>query len=206
MKVDITSLENEVVGQISLDQKIFGLPVRIDILQRVIEWQRAKRRAGTHKTKGVSEVSGTTKKPYKQKGTGNARHGSLRSTQFRGGGVTFGPVVRSHAFDLPKKFRKLGLKTALSAKLAESKLTIVDHINIEQHKTSQLAEVFSKRELNSVLIIDGSVVNKNFALACANLPKINSIACQGANVYDIIRHDRLFITKDGLEGLVERLK
>src|SRR5215510_16338494 len=126
MKLTVRNFADEEVGDIELSDEVFGLPVRRDILARVVNWQLAKRRAGTHKTKGISEISGTTRKPYKQKGTGRARQGSLRSPQFRGGAVIFGPVVRSHAHDLPKKVRKLALKTALSAKVADGRLVVLD--------------------------------------------------------------------------------
>src|SRR5580698_1295500 len=142
MKLKVHSLDNQEVGDIDLADEVFGLPVRGDILARVVNWQLAKRRAGTHKTKGISDISGTTKKPYKQKGTGRARQGSLRSPQFRGGAVIFGPVVRSHEFGLQKKVRKLGLKTALSVKQAEGKLVVLDKALIDAPKTGALAERF----------------------------------------------------------------
>src|SRR5258706_14356643 len=143
MKLTVRNLDNQEVGDIELAEEVFGLPVRRDILARVVDWQLAKRRAGTHKTKGISEISGTTKKPYRQKGTGRARQGSLRSPQFRGGARIFGPVVRDHAYDLPKKVRKLGLKTALSVKQAEGKLIVVDSLG-ESAKTKELAQAFAK--------------------------------------------------------------
>src|SRR3954452_11741906 len=139
MKLAVRNLDNKEVGDIELADEVFGLPVRRDILARVVNWQLAKRRAGTHKAKGISEIQGTTKKPYKQKGTGRARQGSLRSPQFRGGAVIFGPVVRSHAHDLPKKVRKLALKTALSAKAAEGKFVVLDRAAAADHKTKALA-------------------------------------------------------------------
>src|SRR5471030_1496382 len=143
MKLTVRNLDNQEVGDIELADAVFGLPVRCDILARVVNWQLAKRRAGTHKAKGVSDISGTSKKPYKQKGTGRARQGSLRSPQFRGGAVIFGPVVRSHAFDLQKKVRRLGLKTALSAKLSEGRLIVLDRAAIDTPKTKVLAERFA---------------------------------------------------------------
>src|SRR5919109_5098788 len=138
MKATVRDLDNKEVGDIELSEEVFGLPVRPDILARVVNWQLAKRRAGTHKTKGISDISGTTKKPYRHKGTGRARQGSLRSPQFRKGAVIFGPVVRSHEFDLQKKVRKLGLKTALSAKQAEGKLVVVDEARLDDAKTKAL--------------------------------------------------------------------
>lgn len=205
MKVNIISLDNQVIGDIELNGDIFGLPMRADILQRVVEWQRAKRQAGTHKAKGISEVSGTTKKPFKQKGTGNARQGSMRSAQFRGGGCIFGPVVRSHAYDLPKKVRKLGLKTALSAKLAEGKLRVINNIDINDHKTSLLTATLSTLGLSSVLVIDGQDVNKNFLLAASNIIGVDVLPQQGANVYDILRHDEIVLTEAAVRCLEERL-
>jgi large subunit ribosomal protein L4 len=156
MKATVKNLNNETVGEIDLDESVFGLPVRADLLSRMVNYQLAKRRAGTHKTKGVSEISGTGKKPYRQKGTGRARQGSLRSPQFRGGAVIFGPVVRSHAHDLTKKVRKLALKTALSAKAADGKLFVLDQARAETHKTKALAAQLKSLGLNSVLIIDGA--------------------------------------------------
>ncbi len=205
MKVNVISLDNAVVGDVELSSDVFGLPVRPDILQRVVEWQRARRQAGTHKAKGISEVSGTTKKPFKQKGTGNARQGSMRSAQFRGGGCIFGPVVRSHAYDLPKKVRKLGLKTALSAKLAEGKLRVVRNVDIDDHKTSALHARLAALGLSSVLVIDGHDVNKNFLLAASNIIGVDVLPQQGANVYDILRHDELVLTEAAVKCLEERL-
>jgi len=205
MKVNIISLDNQVIGDIELNGDIFGLPMRADILQRVVEWQRAKRQSGTHKAKGISEVSGTTKKPFKQKGTGNARQGSMRSAQFRGGGCIFGPVVRSHAYDLPKKVRKLGLKTALSAKLAAGKLRVINNIDINDHKTSLLTATLSTLGLSSVLVIDGQDVNKNFLLAASNIIGVDVLPQQGANVYDILRHDEIVLTEAAVKCLEDRL-
>src|SRR6202023_12175 len=158
MKLTVRNLDNQEVGDIELAEEVFGLPVRRDILARVVNWQLAKRRAGTHKTKGISDISGTTKKPYKQKGTGRARQGSLRSPQFRGSASIFGPVVRSHAFDLQKKVRRLGLKTALSAKQAEGKLVVIDAANLTAAKTKALRAQFAELGWESVLIIDGLAV------------------------------------------------
>jgi large subunit ribosomal protein L4 len=201
----VRNLDNEEVGDIELAEEVFGLPVRRDILARVVNWQLAKRRAGTHKTKGISEISGTTKKPYKQKGTGRARQGSLRSPQFRGGAVIFGPVVRSHEFDLQKKVRRLGLKTALSAKQAEGKLIVIDAAAVDEPKTKALRARFDALGWESVLIIDGAV-NENFARAARNLPKVDVLPEQGANVYDILRRDTLVLTRDAVTQLVARLK
>jgi large subunit ribosomal protein L4 len=165
----------------------------------------AKRRAGTHKAKGISDISGTTKKPYKQKGTGRARQGSLRSPQFRGGAVIFGPVVRSHEFSLQKKVRRLGLKTALSAKQAEGKLIVIDAARVDEAKTKALRARFSALGWDSVLIIDGDL-NEDFARAARNLPKVDVLPEKGANVYDILRRDTLVLTRDAVQQLEARLK
>jgi len=205
MKLKVHSLDNKEVGDIELADEVFGLPVRRDILARVVNWQLAKRRAGTHKAKGISDISGTTKKPYKQKGTGRARQGSLRSPQFRGGARIFGPVVRSHAFDLQKKVRRLGLKTALSAKQAEGKLIVIDEAQLGEAKTKALRARLDALGWDSVLIIDGAV-NENFARAARNLPKVDVLPQQGANVYDILRRDTLVLTRDAVQQLEARLK
>lgn len=206
MKTPVHSLDGKKVSDIELDEAVFGLPARTDILHRVVNWQLAKRRAGTHKTKGISEISGTTKKPFKQKGTGNARQGSLRSPQMRGGAVIFGPVVRSHAHDLNKKVRKLGLKTALSAKFAEGSLRIVDSLDVKKAKTKAVAATLGKQGLASVLLIDGEQVNEGFARATANIHGVDVLPQQGANVYDILRHKTLVLTTAAVEQLQARLK
>ena len=205
MKLTVRNLDNQEVGDIDLAEEVFGLPIRPDILARVVNWQLAKRRAGTHKTKGISDISGTTKKPYKQKGTGRARQGSLRSPQFRGGAVIFGPVVRSHEFDLQKKVRRLGLKTALSAKQAEGKLVVLEEARLDDAKTKALRARFDALGWASVLIIDGAV-NESFARAARNLPKVDVLPEQGANVYDILRRDTLVLTRAAVQQLEARLK
>jgi len=206
MKLTVRNLDNQEVGDIELADEVFGLPVRRDILARVVNWQLAKRRAGTHKAKGISEISGTTKKPYKQKGTGRARQGSLRSPQFRGGAVIFGPVVRDHGFSLQKKVRKLGLKTALSAKQAEGKLVVIDAAKIAEAKTKALRAQLDALGWGSVLIIDGAAVDEGFARAARNIPKVDVLPQQGANVYDILRRDLLVLTRDAAQQLEARLK
>jgi len=206
MKLTVRNLDNQEVGDIELADEVFGLPVRRDILARVVNWQLAKRRAGTHKTKGISDISGTTKKPYKQKGTGRARQGSLRSPQFRGGAVIFGPVVRSHEFDLQKKVRKLGLKTALSAKQAEGKLIVIDEAKVGEAKTKALRARLDALGWESVLIIDGAAVDQGFARAARNLPKVDVLPQLGANVYDILRRDTLVLTRDAVQSLEARLR
>ena len=205
MKLQVKNLDNKEVGSIELSEAIFGLPVRRDILARMVNWQLAKRRAGTHKAKGISDISGTTKKPWKQKGTGRARQGSLRSPQFRGGAVIFGPVVRSHEFGLQKKVRRLGLKTALSAKQAEGKLVVIDAASVAEPKTKALRAQFATLGWESVLIIDGAV-DEGFAKAARNLPKVDVLPSVGANVYDILRRDTLVLTRAAVEQLEARLK
>lgn len=206
MKCDVISLENKKVGKIDLDETVFGLDVRTDLLARAVNWQLAKRRAGTHKVKGRSDITGTTKKPFRQKGTGSARQGSRKVSQMRGGGRAFGPVVRDHAHKLPKKVRKLALKTALSAKQAEGKLVVLDAAALEEPKTAGLAKHLKALDWGSTLVIDGPEVNGNFALAASNIVGIDVLPSQGANVYDILRRDTLVLTKDAVEKLVERLK
>lgn len=205
MQVKVETLGADEVGTIELADEVFGLDARGDILARVVDWQLAKRRSGNHKTKGISEISGTTKKPYKQKGTGRARQGSTRSPQFRGGAVIFGPIVRSHAYDLPKKIRKLGLKTALSVKQAEGKLIVVDQLEAAG-KTKALAETFAKRGWKSVLLIDGPEITEGFRRAASNLKNVDVLPQQGANVYDILRRDTLVLTRAAVEHLEARLK
>ena len=206
MKTPVIDLDNKSMGELELDESVFGVVPRKDILTRVVNWQLAKRRSGTHKTKGISEIRGTTKKPYRQKGTGNARQGSLRSPQFRGGAVIFGPLVRSHAFDLQKKVRKLGLKMALSAKLAEGKLAVLEGVKLKEAKTRFLAGKLDKLGWGSVLIIDGAELDEGFARAARNIPGVDVLPQQGANVYDILRRDTLVLTKAAVEKLQERLK
>ena len=206
MKLTVRNIDNQEVGDIELADEIFGVPIRRDILARVVNWQLARRRAGTHKAKGISEIRGTTKKPYKQKGTGRARQGSLRSPQFRGGARIFGPLVRSHAFDLQKKVRRLGLKIALSAKQDEGKLVVIDAAHIDEGKTKALRARLAALGGDSVLIIDGSVVEENFARATRNLPRVDVLSHQGANVYDILRRDTLVLTRDAVRRLEARLK
>lgn len=206
MKATIINLNNDVVGEIELSDDVFALPVRTDILARMVNYQLAKRRAGTHKTKGISEIAGSTKKPWKQKGTGRARQGSIRSPQWRGGATIFGPVVRSHAHGLTKKLRKLALKTALSAKAAEGKLIVLENAVAESHKTKLLAAGLVKLGLASALIIDGSNLDENFVRASNNIPLIDVLPEQGANVYDILRRDTLVLTRNAVEQLEARLK
>jgi large subunit ribosomal protein L4 len=206
MKVPVRTLDNAEAGEIELDDAIFGLEVRADLLHRAVTWQLAKRRAGTHKTKGVSEISGTTKKPYRQKGTGRARQGSTRSPQFRGGARIFGPVVRSHAFDLPKKVRKLALRHALSSKAQAGQLVVLEAARVESHKTKELAARLAGLGLGSVLFIDGSQPDELFQRAARNLPTVDVLPEQGANVYDILRREILVLTRDAVSQLEARLR
>lgn len=206
MKVKVVTLENKAAGDIELNDSIFGLEVRKDLLHRMVEWQRAKARAGTHKTKTVSEISGTGKKPYKQKGTGHARQGSMRSAQFRTGATIFGPVVRSHAYGMPKKVRKLALKVALSAKQAEGTLFILDEAKAKAPKTKDIVAAFQKHGWDAPLIIDGSQIDEAFAKAARNIKFVDVLPQEGANVYDILRHKQLVLTKDAVKHLEERLK
>jgi len=206
MKCDIISLENKKVGDVDLDETIFGLEPRADILHRMVNWQLAKRQAGTHKTKGRSEIAGTGAKPFKQKGTGSARQGSKKVPQMRGGGKAFGPVVRSHAHGLTKKVRRLALKTALSAKQADGNLVILDNADLKSGKTADLIKKFTALGWGTALVIDGDEVNNGFALAARNIVGLDVLPQQGANVYDILRREKLVLTKAGAEKLVERLK
>jgi len=206
MKHDVITLDNQAVGSVDLEESVFGVAVRADILHRVVRWQMARRQAGTHKTKGISEISGTTAKPYKQKGTGRARQGSRRATQHRGGQTAFGPVVRSHAHDLPKKVRALGLKTALSAKMADNKLIVLDKAESETGKTKELVAQLRALGWSSALIIDGPELNEGFARAARNVVGIDVLPQQGANVRDILRRDTLVLTREAVTHLQERLK
>ncbi|NHN83530.1 50S ribosomal protein L4 [Acetobacter musti] len=203
MELDIKTLDNGSAGTQTLPDEIFAVAPRADIMARVVHWQLAKRRAGTHKVKGMGEVSGTTKKPYKQKGTGSARQGSLRAPQFRTGGAVHGPVVRDHGYDLPKKVRRLGLISALSQKAKDGKLIVLDTAS-GVTKTSELATKLKALGWKSALIVDGAV-DEGFVRAARNLPKIDVLPTVGANVYDILNHDVLAITREGVEKLKERL-
>ncbi|MGP1253599.1 MAG: 50S ribosomal protein L4 [Kiloniellales bacterium] len=206
MKLDVTTLANETAGQIDLDEAIFGVEVRRDILHRVVTWQLAKRRAGTHKAKGRSEIVGTTKKAYRQKGTGRARRGNLKTNIMRGGGVVHGPLPRDHGFDLPKKVRALGLKCALSAKAKDGKLAVLETAKTETHKTKALAQQLAQLGWDNALIIDGAEIDTQFERAARNIEGVDLLPQQGANVYDILRRDRLVLTRAAVEALEARLK
>lgn len=206
MKCDVISLANKKAGTIELDDSVFGLEVRGDLLARAVNWQLAKRRSGDHKVKGRSEVSGRKGKPFAQKGGGRARQGTLRAPQMRGGGQVFGPVVRDHSHNLPKKVRRLALKTALSSKQAEGKLVVIEDAKSKTPKTSDLSKQVAGMGWGRALVIDGAEVDKNFALAARNIIGLDVLPTAGANVYDILRRDTLVLTKDAVEKLVERLK
>lgn len=206
MKHNVINLDGIEKGSVELNPAIFGVDVRDDILSRVITWQLARRQAGTHETKEIAQISGSTKKIVKQKGTGGARHGSKRAPQFRGGAVIFGPQARSHAYSLPKKVRALGLKMALSSKLKLGNLIVVDSVDIEGAKTKLAKEIFTKIAPKNALIIDGNVANESAKKAVANLYGYDILPTIGANVYDIVRKETLIITKEALASLEERLK
>jgi len=206
VKIDITTLEGAATGALDLDDAIFGLEVREDLIARMVRYQLAKRRAGTHAVKNRAEIARTGKKMYKQKGTGSARHGSARVPQFRGGGRAFGPVVRSHAHDLPKKVRALALKHALSAKAKDGSIIVLEAANADAPKTAALKANFAKIGLTNALIIDGAELNANFALAARNIPQIDVLPIQGINVYDILRREKLVLTKAAIDALEARFK
>ena len=204
MQIEVKTLDNGAAGTADLPDALFGAEPRVDIMARVIHWQLAKRRAGTHKVKGMGEVSGTTRKPYRQKGTGNARQGSLRAPQFRTGGVVHGPVVRDHGYSLNKKVRRLGLISALSQKAAEGKLVVLDRAASETGKTAEVRRKLGALGWTNVLVVDRTV-DEMFQRASRNLPGVRVLPTIGANVYDIMRHDLLVVTTAGVEGLKERL-
>lgn len=206
MKADVTTLDANPAGSIELADEVFGLEPREDIIHRMVLWQLAKRQAGTHRVKTVSEITATTKKMYRQKGTGNARHGSKKVSQFRGGAKTMGPVVRSHAFDLTKKVRVLALKSALSSKAKAGQLVILEDAKFETAKTGALKIIFAKLGWQSALIVDGAEVDVGFARAARNIPHVDVLPAVGANVYDILRRDKLVLTRAAVESLEARLK
>ncbi len=206
MKADVIKLDAGKAGSVDLSDDIFGLEPRADILHRVVRWQRAKAQQGTHSVLGKSDVSYSTKKIYRQKGTGGARHGSKKAPIFRHGGTYKGPTPRSHAHDLPKKFRALGLKHALSAKAGSGQLVILDSLEMKEAKTKILAKAAKELGWKRVLIIDGAEIDQNFARAAANIEGIDVLPSMGANVYDILKRDMLVLTKAGVEALEARLK
>ena len=205
MKVAVIDLDAKKVGEIELADDVFGASVRSDLMHRTVRWQLAKRRAGTHKTKTVAELQGSTRKPFKQKGTGRARVGTRRAPQHRGGVAVFGPVLRDHAHKLPKKVRRLALKSALSSKQADGKLSIVESLDLGSARSRVLAERLGKLGWSSALVIDGDEVDAGFARAAQNLTELQVLPQQGANVYDILRRDRLVLTRKAVEDLQARL-
>jgi large subunit ribosomal protein L4 len=206
MELKVTTLDGKASGKVDLPDEIFALEPRADILQRMVRWQLARRQRGTHKTKTRGEINLTGKKMYKQKGTGKARHGPHSAPQFRGGGKAFGPVVRSHAHDLPKKVRALALKHALSDKARGEKLVVITDVKVAEAKTKALAAQLAGLGLDNALIVDGAELEANFALAARNLPQIDVLPVQGINVYDILRRDTLVLTKAAVAALTERFK
>lgn len=206
MKAKVITLDNKAAGDIDLADEVFGVDVRKDLLSRMVNYQLAKRRAGTHKTKTRSEISATGAKMVRQKGSGGARHGDKKVSQFRGGGRAFGPLPRDHSHKLPKKVRALALRTALSAKQAEGKLIILDDAATKSVKTSDMVSTLAKLGLSNALFVSGTEIDVNFALATRNVPNIDVLPTQGANVYDILRRDTLVLTKAAVEGLEARLK
>lgn len=205
MKLKLVSLTGKASGEVELNKDVFGIAPRTDIMHRVVLWQLAKKQAGTHKTKERSDVSGTTAKPFRQKGTGNARRGTMRASQHRGGATTFGPRVRSHAHKLPKKVRQLGLKSALSAKAAEGKIKVIDTLVIKEAGTAAVKKQLEKLGVNKPLFVRGDSPKDAFSKSITNLPYTDEIAQGGLNVYDILRHDDVVITSHALKDLEERL-
>ena len=205
MKAQMVTLDNKPAGDVTLNDDVFKVDVRPDIMARTVTWQLAKRRAGTHKTKRRNEVVGSTRKFVRQKGSGGARHGNRKATQFRGGGIPFGPAPRSYAFALPKKVRALALRSALSMKASEGKLLIIDDVKLASAKTKDLLKQFEKLALKNALIVAGTQLDDNFSKALNNIPHIDGLPYQGANVYDILRFEMLVLTKDAVSLLEERL-
>ncbi|RDD61634.1 50S ribosomal protein L4 [Ferruginivarius sediminum] len=205
MKCPVKTLDNNQAGEIELSDAVFGAPVRKDILARVVEWQLAKRRAGTASTKTRGEVEGSTRKIFRQKGTGRARHGAVRANIFRGGGIAHGPRPRSFGKDLPKKVRRLGLKSALSAKASEGKLIVLDDAKAESPKTREMRQKLQALGIGHALIVGGEQLDENFSLAVRNIVGIDVLPMVGANVHDILRHDTLVLTKEAAQALEARL-
>src|SRR5262245_64638163 len=206
MEIKVTSLDGKAAGSVELSDEIFGLEPRADLIQRCVRWQLAKRRAGTHKVKNRAEIWRTGKKAYAQKGTGQARHGSRRVNLFRGGGRSFGPLVRSHEHGLPKKVRALALRHALSAKAKDGGIVVVDRAAVDGGKTKALKASFAKLGLDNALIVDGAEVDAGLKLAARNLPNIDVLPIQGINVYDILRRTKLVLTKAAIDALEARFK
>ncbi len=206
MELKVTSLDGKAAGSVTVSDAIFGLEPRSDLIQRCVVWQLAKRRAGTHAVKNRADIARTGKKMYAQKGTGNARHGSARVNLFRGGGRSFGPVVRSHEIGLPKKVRALALKHALSAKAKDGGIIVIEKATVKDGKTKALAGQFEKMGLSGALIIDGAEIEASFKAAAKNIPNIDVLPVQGINVYDILRRGKLVLTKAAIDALEARFK
>ncbi len=206
MDVNVTTLDGKASGKLTLPDAVFGLEPRADLIQRMVRYQLAKRRAGTHDVKNRSEISRTGAKMYKQKGTGRARHSTAKAPQFRGGGRAFGPTPRNHGFDLPKKVRALALKHALSAKQASEQLIIVDDLSAKDGKTSTMLGKLKKLGLENALFIGGEQLDNNFQLATRNIPHTDVLPVQGINVYDILRREKLVLSKAAIEALEARFK
>jgi large subunit ribosomal protein L4 len=206
VKIDVTSFDGQAAGSIELSDEVFGLEPRKDLIFRMIRWQLAKRRAGTHAVKNRADIARTGKKLHKQKGTGGARHGSARAPQFRGGGRAFGPLVRSHAHDLTKKVRQLALKHALSAKAKDGGIIVWESAELAEPKTKLLASSFVKTGLENAIIIVSGAPQNNFVLAARNIPKIDILPVEGVNVYDILRREKLVLTRAAVDALEARLK
>ena len=205
MQVDVINFDGKAVGKVELADQIFGLDARADILHRVVTWQRAKARAGTHAVKTVSDVAGSGKKAFKQKKTGNARQGERYNVHMRGGGVVHGPVVRDHSIDLPKKIRALGLKMALSSKAKEGNLIVIDSEKVSAAKTGALAKQLKKLNLDSALFVGGDALDANFKKSAANIPNVDALPTIGLNVLDILNHDTLVLTADAVKAVEARL-
>ena len=206
MEIKVTTLAGKAAGSLTVSDEVFGLEPRVDLIQRVVLWQQAKKQQGTHQSKGRADISRTGAKMFKQKGTGRARHSSARAPQFRGGGKAHGPVVRSHAHDLPKKVRALGLKHALSAKAKASELIVIDDMASTDGKTKALVAQFASLGLANALLIGGAELDQNFKRAVSNIPNIDVLPVQGINVYDILRRGKLVLSKAAVEALEERFK
>jgi len=206
MDIKVTTLEGKASGKVSVSDAVFGLEPRQDLLHRMVRYQQAKRRAGTHDVKNRSEITATTKKMYKQKGTGNARHSTAKAPQFRGGGRAFGPTPRDHSHNLPKKVRSLALKHALSSKQAAESVIVVDDLVLKDAKTSKLRGQLAKLGLENALFIGGAELDNNFVMAARNVPHVDVLPVQGINVYDILRREKLVLSKSAVEALEERFK
>lgn len=205
MQIDIINFDGKAVGKADLAEGIFGLEPRADILHRVVTWQRANARAGTHKVKTVSDIKGSGKKVVRQKKTGNARQGERYNVHMRGGGVVHGPVVRSHEIDLPKKIRALGLKMALSSKLKDGTLIVIDSEKLPATKTNAFAKQLQKLDINSALFVGATELDSNFVKSAANIPYIDGLPTIGLNVLDILKHDKLVLTADAIKAIEARL-